>query len=106
MVDGRPMAISCLVTSEAPLYLFSKDLRILDLEYPQSVVLVWHRGADVLKGEAEAVRVIPWKSGNVLEILRTNMKEIDRRVTPVRPATFASVLFPVRPATFALLLPP
>ncbi len=82
MVDGRPMAISCLVTSEAPLYLFSKDLRILDLEYPQSVVLVWHRGADVLKGEAEAVRIMPWKSGNVLEILRTNMKEIDRRVYP------------------------
>ena len=82
MIDGRPMAISCLVTSEAPLYLFSKDLRILDLEYPQSVVLVWHRGADVLKGEAEAVRVMPWKTGNVLEILRTNLKEVDRRVYP------------------------
>ena len=82
MIGGRPMAISCLVTSEAPLYLFTKDLRILDLEYPQSVVLVWHRGADVLKGEAEAVRVMPWKTGNVLEILRTNLKEVDRRVYP------------------------
>ena len=76
------MAISCLVTSEAPLYLFTKDLRVLDMEYPQTVVLVWHRGADVLKGEAEAVRVMPWKTGNVLEILRTNLKEVDRRVYP------------------------
>ena len=82
MIDGRPMAISCLVTSEAPLYLFTKDLRVLDMIYPQCVVLVWHRGADVLKGEAEAVRVMPWKTGNVLEILRTNLKEVDRRVYP------------------------
>ena len=80
MISGRPMAISCLVTSEAPLYLFTKDLRVLDLEYPEPVVLVWHRGADVLKGEAEAVRVMPWKTGNVLEILRTNLREVDRRV--------------------------
>lgn len=76
------MAVSCLVTSEAPLYLFTKDLRILDLDYPKTVVLVWHRGADVLKGEAEAVSVMPWKTGNVLEILRTNLKEVDRRVYP------------------------
>ncbi len=82
MIQGRPMAISCLVTSEAPLFLFTKDLRVLDLEYPQSVVLVWHRGADVLKGEADAIRVMPWKTGNVLEIMRTNMKEVDRRVYP------------------------
>jgi PilZ domain len=82
MIGGRPMAISCLVTSEAPLYLFTKDLRVLDMTYPQTVVLVWHRGADVLKGEAEAVRVMPWKTGNVLEILRTNLKEVDRRVYP------------------------
>ena len=76
------MAISCLVTSEAPLYLFTKDLRVLDLEYPQTVVLVWHRGADVMKGEAEAIRVMPWKTGNILEIMRTNLKEVDRRVYP------------------------
>ncbi|MEI7984992.1 MAG: PilZ domain-containing protein [Armatimonadota bacterium] len=82
MIGGRPMAISCLVTSEAPLYLFTKDLRVLDLEYPQTIVLVWHRGADVLKGEADAIRVMPWKTGNVLEIMRTNLKEVDRRVYP------------------------
>ncbi|MBI1334048.1 MAG: hypothetical protein GC165_14345 [Armatimonadetes bacterium] len=82
MIEGRPMAVSCLVTSEAPLYLFTKDLRILDLKYPLPVVLVWHRGVDVLKGEAEAVGTMPWKSGNVLEIRRTNLKEVDRRVYP------------------------
>ena len=76
------MAISCLVTSEAPLYLFTKDLRVLDVAYPVAVVLVWHRGVDVLKGEAEAVGTMPWKSGNVLEIRRTNLKEVDRRVYP------------------------
>lgn len=82
MIDGRPMAISCLVTSEAPLYLFTKDLRVLDVQYPVPVILVWHRGVDVLKGEAEAIGTMPWKSGNVLEIRRTNMREVDRRVYP------------------------
>ena len=82
MIGGRPMAISCLVTSEAPLYLFTKDLRVLDIEYPVPVILVWHRGLDVLKGEAEAVGTMPWKTGNVLEIRRTNLKEVDRRVYP------------------------
>lgn len=76
------MAVSCLVTSEAPLYLFTKDLRVLDIAYPVPVVLVWHRGADVLKGEAEAIGTMPWKTGNVLEIRRTNLKEVDRRVYP------------------------
>jgi hypothetical protein len=82
MIEGRPMAVSCLVTSEAPLYLFTKDLRVLDVNYPMSVVLVWHRGVDVLKGEAEAVGTMPWKSGNVIEVRRTNLKEVDRRVYP------------------------
>ncbi len=85
MIDGRPMAISCLVTSEAPLYLFTKDLRVLDITYPVTVVLVWHRGVDVLKGEAQAIGTMPWKSGNVLEIKRTNLKEVDRRVYPRYP---------------------
>lgn len=35
-----------------------------------------------MKGEAEAVRVMPWKTGNVMEIMRTNMREVDRRVYP------------------------
>lgn len=82
LIDGKPMAVSCLVTSEAPLYLFTKDLRVLDVPYPTSVVLVWHRGTDVMKGEAEAVGTIPYHKGNVIEIRRTNLQDVDRRLYP------------------------
>jgi hypothetical protein len=79
MFDGRPLAVHCKVTSVAPLKLFTKDKRIEDVAYPSPVVLVWHREGAVLKGEAEACGYENWKGGNVLEVRRTNFKEVDRR---------------------------
>jgi hypothetical protein len=79
MFEGRPLAVNCKVTTDAPLQLFTKDKRIHDVPYPSPVVLVWHREGNVMKGEAEAVGFDPWQNGNVLEIRRTNVKELDRR---------------------------
>lgn len=81
-VNGKPLAISCLVTSEAPLFLFTKDPRITGLSYPQTVILVWHRGSDVVKGEATVVGIKPFKTGYSLELKQTDWKEVDRRVYP------------------------
>ncbi len=85
MIQGRPMAVHCVVTSEAPTYLFTKDQRILNVEYPQSVVLVWHRDEQIMKGEGRVVEVHPWKNGNVLEIRQTVTHDIDRRIYPRFP---------------------
>jgi len=81
-VNGKPMAISCLVTAEAPLFLFTKDPRVTGLSFPQSVILVWHRGDDVIKGEATVVGIKPFKAGYSLELKQTDWKEVDRRVYP------------------------
>jgi len=78
-VNGKPMAVNCIVTSEAPLVLFTKDARVTGLGLPQAVIMVWHRGEDVVKGEADVVAVKPWKSGYALEIKHTQWKEVDRR---------------------------
>lgn len=85
MISGRPMAVHCTVSSEAPTYLFTKDPRINSVSYPQSVVLVWHRDDQIMKGEAQAVRVMAWKSGQVIEIQQTVTQEPDRRVYPRYP---------------------
>jgi hypothetical protein len=79
MFDGRPLAVNCKVTSEAPVKLYTKDKRILDVAYPSQVVLVWHRDGAVIKAEAEAMGFEPFQSGNALEIRRANVQEIDRR---------------------------
>ena len=84
-VNGKPLAISCIVTSEAPLYLFTKDARVTGLPYPQAVFLVWHRGEDVVKSEAQVVGVKSYKSGYLLEVKQTKWVEVDRRVHPRVP---------------------
>lgn len=84
-IEGRPMAVSALVTSDAPLSLFTRDARVEGVELPRSVVLVWHRGSDVIKGDAEAIEVRPWRTGFLIEIRRTNWSEVDRRVFPRFP---------------------
>ncbi len=76
------MAVSALVTSEAPLVLFTRDARVEAVELPRSVVLVWHRGCEVVKGEAEAIEVRPWRTGFAIEIRRTSWADVDRRVYP------------------------
>ena len=81
-IEGRPLAISALVTSEAPLVLFTRDARVEAVELPRSVVLVWHRGHEVVKGEAEAIEVRPWRTGFAIEIRRTSWADVDRRVYP------------------------
>lgn len=85
MIDGRPMAVNGLCIAEEPLKIFTKDLRTQDIKYPQSVVLVWHREETVMKGEADAVSVEPYKAGFVLSIERTHVAEVDRRVYPRYP---------------------
>ena len=79
-IEGRPMAVSALVTSETPLRLFTRDARVTGVDLPRSVVLVWHRGSDVVKGEAEVIEVCPWRTGFQIEIRRTSWADVDRRV--------------------------
>lgn len=79
------MAVSALVTSETPLTLFTRDARVEAVDLPRSVVLVWHRGADVVKGEAEVVEIRPWRTGFAIEIRRTSWADVDRRIYPRFP---------------------
>lgn len=79
------MAVNGLSIGDSPLRIFTKDARTLDIQYPQSVVLVWHRDESVMKGEADAVAVEPYKAGYVLTIERTHVAEVDRRVYPRYP---------------------
>ena len=79
------MAVSALVTGETPLTLFTRDARVEAVDLPRSVVLVWHRGSDVIKGEAEVVEIRHWRTGYAIEIRRTNWADVDRRVYPRFP---------------------
>ena len=79
------MAINCLIVSESPAKLFSKDLRLAVLEFPQDVLLVWHSEDHITKGEAVAVSIEPWKTGYQIEVKQTALTESDRRVYPRFP---------------------
>lgn len=74
------MAVSALVTSETPLTLFTRDARVEAVDLPRSVVLVWHRGSDVVKGEADVIEIRPWRTGFAIEIRRTSWADVDRRI--------------------------
>ncbi|MER3495689.1 MAG: hypothetical protein C4320_02010 [Armatimonadota bacterium] len=84
-IEGRPLAVSALVTSEAPLSLFTRDPRVEGVELPRAVVLVWHRGGEVVKGNAEAIEIRPWRTGHLIEIRRTSWADVDRRIYPRFP---------------------
>lgn len=85
MIEGRPMAVNGMSVTDEPLQIFTKDPRISGVNYPQSVVLVWHREESVMKGEAEVVSAEPHKAGYLLTIQRTHVAEVDRRVYPRFP---------------------
>jgi hypothetical protein len=85
MIQGRPMAVNCLVTAESPAKLFSKDPRLVGLEFPQSVILVWHADDHVTKGEAVAISIEPWKTGYSIEVQQTEATKTDRRIYPRYP---------------------
>lgn len=85
MIGGRPMAIHCTVHAEAPTYLYTRDPRVSQISFPQSVIMVWHRDTQIMKGEANAISVQEFDGGFLMEVQHTMTREPDRRVYPRYP---------------------
>lgn len=86
-VEGRPSAAFCTVSSEAPLYLTTRDREVGNLEFPRPIMLLWQQGDHVLKGEAEAVSVQSDASGWVVEVQKVQWEDLNRRRHPRVPVT-------------------
>lgn len=79
MIDGRPLAVNCRLTSESPVRAFTKDRRIQDLAYPCPVILVATKEDKIVRIDAEATSFEEATNGFTVNIQRINVKPSDRR---------------------------
>lgn len=82
VVKGHPTAAFCVVASEAPLYLKTSDVSVVDHDYPLPVILLWHGDGKLMRGEALAMDAYEEGGEQMIELRHVRWEDLDRRRHP------------------------
>ncbi len=81
-VNGRPKAIFARVVSEAPLYLETDEQSLGELTFPRSILLLWHEGDQLMKGEGSAMSLVVQDGISTIEVRDVTWHDLERRKFP------------------------